>query len=79
VITYAPGDAFVIVTDGFTDQVGGNPEALSSFGYRRITQVLSEMAGSPADRITARLKKEFDLWCGAQRRRDDLTVIAFTL
>jgi serine phosphatase RsbU (regulator of sigma subunit) len=79
VINYAPGDAFVIVTDGFTDQVGGNPEALTSFGYRRITQVLSEMAGSPADRITARLKEEFDLWCGAQRRRDDLTVIAFTL
>lgn len=79
VITYAPGDAFVIVTDGFTDQIGGNPALPSAFGYRRIEQVLSSMATCPADQICARLKDEFDLWCGKQKRRDDLTVIAFTL
>ena len=78
-IAYTPGDAFVIVTDGFTDQIGGNPASPSSFGYRRIEQLLSGLANCSAEKITDRMKEEFDLWRGEQKRRDDLTVIAFTL
>lgn len=78
VITYTPGDAFVIVTDGFTDQIGG-PIEQRSFGYRRIEQVLAQLATNSAQEIVDRLRYEFDEWCGASRIRDDLTVIAFRL
>ena len=78
-ISYTPGDTFVIVTDGFTDQIGGPPGSPSSFGYRRIEQTLAPLATRPAEHISQRLKEELDLWRGEQKYRDDLTVIAFTL
>ncbi len=78
-ISFEPGDTFVVVTDGFTDQIGGKTNAPSSFGYRRIEQILSSMASQPAEKITKRLKEEFENWRGDQRHRDDLTVITFTL
>ena len=78
-IHYTPGDAFVIVTDGFTDQIGGGPTEQRSFGYRRIEQTLTQLTAEPAERIAERLKLEFDQWRGEQRKRDDLTVIAFRL
>lgn len=78
-ISFELGDTFVVVTDGFTDQIGGKTNAPSSFGYRRIEQILSSMASQPAEKITKRLKEEFENWRGDQRHRDDLTVIAFTL
>jgi len=78
-IHYTPGDAFVIVTDGFTDQIGGGPTEQRSFGYRRIEQTLTQLTAESAERIAERLKLEFDQWRGEQRKRDDLTVIAFRM
>jgi serine phosphatase RsbU (regulator of sigma subunit) len=69
----------VVVTDGFTDQIGGSSTNPTSFGYRRIEQTLTSMASRPADHIAQRLKEEFDVWRGEQKHRDDFTVIAFTL
>ena len=79
VIAYTPGDTFVLVTDGFTDQIGGPSMPPSSFGYRRIEQTLTPLASRPAEQIAQRLKEEFDLWRGEQKHRDDFTVIVFTL
>jgi serine phosphatase RsbU (regulator of sigma subunit) len=79
VIAYTPGDTFVVVTDGFTDQIGGPSTPPSSFGYRRIEQTLTQLASRPAEQIAQRLKEEFDLWRGEQKNRDDFTVIVFTL
>ena len=79
VISYTPGDTFVVVTDGFTDQIGGSSTNPTSFGYRRIEQTLTSMASRPAEQIAQRLKEEFDVWRGEQKHRDDFTVIAFTL
>jgi len=79
VIAYTLGDTFVVVTDGFTDQIGGPSTPPSSFGYRRIEQTLTPLASRPAEQITQRLKEEFDLWRGEQKHRDDFTVIVFTL
>jgi len=79
VIAYTPGDTFVVVTDGFTDQIGGPSTPPSSFGYRRIEQTLTPLASRPAEQIAQRLKEEFDLWRGEQKHRDDFTVIVFTL
>ncbi len=78
-IHYQPGDAFVVATDGFTDQVGGDGAVPTSFGYRRIELVLGAVGNAPASIIAQRLREEFDRWRGAQKPRDDVTVIAFRL
>jgi len=78
-IHYQPGDAFVVATDGFTDQVGGETAVPTSFGYRRIEQVLAAMGQAPATDIARALREEFDRWRGAQMPRDDVTVVAFRL
>lgn len=78
-IRYAPGDTFVIVTDGYTDQIGGDPAAPSSFGYRRIEKTLTTVMNSPAQHIADQLKNAYEAWRGDQKPRDDLTVIVFTL
>jgi serine phosphatase RsbU (regulator of sigma subunit) len=41
-ISYQPGDTFVIVTDGYTDQIGGDPSSPTSFGYRRIEKLMAD-------------------------------------
>jgi len=69
----------VIVTDGFTDQIGGDPNSPSSFGYRRIEKVLTDSKNFAANQIADALKEAYESWRGQQKPRDDLTVIVFTL
>ena len=78
-ITYAPGDRFVIVTDGFTDQPGGDKTTPVAFGYRRIERLLSDMCGQNADEISQGLREAFHRWQGTRQRRDDVTVVVFSL
>ncbi len=78
-IDYLPGDVFVIVTDGFTDQPGGDKATPVAFGYRRIEQLLSSMRGQSADQISQRLREAFKHWQGTRQRRDDVTVVVFSL
>lgn len=79
VINYQPGDTFVIVTDGFTDQIGGDVNVPTSFGYRRIEKLMSDSLNVSADKIADALRSAYESWRGEQKPRDDLTVIAFTL
>ena len=78
-IRYAPGDAFVIVTDGFTDQLGGDKAVPVAFGYRRIEQLLQTTVGLDARQIASKLHEAFCQWQGTKQRRDDVTVVAFRL
>ena len=78
-IAYSPGDVFVIVTDGFTDQPGGGKSMPVAFGYRRIEQLLSELRGQSADQISPRLREAFNHWQGSRQRRDDVTAVVFSL
>lgn len=78
-ISYLPGDVFVIVTDGFTDQPGGDKATPVAFGYRRIEQLLSGMQGQSAESISQRLRAAFDQWQGSRQRRDDVTAVVFSL
>lgn len=79
IISYTPGDTFVVVTDGYTDQIGGDSQTPTSFGYRRIEKILVESANLSAKDMADRLKEAYEAWRGDQMARDDLTVIAFTL
>ncbi len=79
VITAAPGDTFVIVTDGFTDQVGGSGPRPSSLGNRRIEDILSSLAGQSAEQVANQLEERYHAWRGDEVPRDDVTVVAFQL
>lgn len=52
-IRYTRGDTFVIVTDGFTDQISGDRATPTLFGYRRIEKVLSTSHNLAATDIAA--------------------------
>jgi serine phosphatase RsbU (regulator of sigma subunit) len=78
-IRYQAGDAFAIVTDGLTDQIGGNSSIKTSFGYRRIENILKNNCTSDADYIAYMLKSDFLAWQGSETRRDDLTAVVFRL
>ena len=48
-IPYQSGDVFAVVTDGFTDQIGGST-GKTSFGYRRLEDILkTNYKASPED------------------------------
>jgi serine phosphatase RsbU (regulator of sigma subunit) len=78
-IRYQAGDTFAIVTDGLTDQIGGNASIKTSFGYRRIENILKANCISDADYIAYKLKNDFLAWQDNETRRDDLTAVVFKL
>ena len=77
-IPFQSGDVFVVVTDGFIDQIGGTT-GKSSFGYRRLEVILKSNCTGSAEEITAAMKREFADWQGANARRDDVTAVVFRL
>lgn len=80
VLSYQKGDLFAIVTDGLTDQVGGEPGKLKvSYGYRRLEQLLSAHAGAHAQPVIDALRQDFARWQGQNTRRDDVTAVVFSL
>jgi serine phosphatase RsbU (regulator of sigma subunit) len=79
VIEYAKDDTFVIVTDGFTDQIGGPDDRRVSYGYRRMQSVLTNKANASVTDIAKTMKADFDAWQGKNLRRDDVTAVVFRL
>ena len=78
-IRYQSGDVFVIVTDGFTDQVGGDRVQPTSYGYRRLERVLESTTERDAKDIARRMWEDFLAWQGQQMRRDDVTAVVFVM
>ena len=77
-IPYQSGDVFAVVTDGFTDQIGGST-GKTSFGYRRLEEILKVNFKTSAEEITAAMKHDFAAWQGTNARRDDVTAVVFRL
>jgi len=77
-IRYQAGDTFAIVTDGLTDQIGGST-GKTSFGYRRLEEILKTNCAASAEEIAAAMKSEFAAWQGISARRDDVTAVVFKL
>ena len=67
----------MIVTDGLTDQIGEKER--KSYGYKRIENILNTNSKADAKEIGEKLKNDFLNWQGNEKRRDDVTFIAFTL
>jgi phosphoserine phosphatase RsbU/P len=76
-LSYESGDVFAMVTDGFTDQVGGPQPIARSYGYKRILESIANNSDKSVAEIIRILKEDFDHWQGNQLRRDDLTVLIF--
>lgn len=72
---YAKGSAFYLFTDGVTDQVGGETRHL--FGRKRLQQVLTELGDRPLNEQMDVLFQRLARWRGDERRRDDMTFLAF--
>ena len=77
-ISYQSGDVFAVVTDGFTDQIGGST-GKTSFGYRRLEDILKANYKASAEEITVAMRNEFAAWQGTNARRDDVTAVVFRL
>lgn len=79
-VHYEPGDLFAIVTDGLTDQPGGDHlERPVSFGYRRFSNIILKHKEDDCEVIAAELRSNFMSWQSSQTRRDDVTVVLFKL
>ena len=79
VIRYEAGDTFVIVTDGFTDQIGGPQDKRVSYGYRRLQSVLTSTTNASASELVQAMHANFIAWQGDNLRRDDVTAVVFRL
>jgi serine phosphatase RsbU (regulator of sigma subunit) len=77
-IPYQSGEVFAVVTDGFTDQNGGST-CKTSFGYRRLEEILKANCAASAEEIAAAMKRNFAAWQGISARRDDVTAVVFRL
>ncbi|NFV82280.1 SpoIIE family protein phosphatase [Magnetospirillum aberrantis SpK] len=72
---FRKGNAFYLFTDGVTDQVGSEVRQL--FGRKRLQQVLTEVADRPLNEQMDVLFQRLAQWRGDERRRDDMTFLAF--
>ena len=73
------GSRFVMVTDGVTDQIGGNVQRPVAYGYRRMLSCFSHASHGNAQHITLKLLEDIGDWQGTHSRRDDLTILAFEI
>ena len=78
-IRYQSGDVFAIVTDGLTDQIGGNAAIKTSYGYKRIESILTANFAGNAQAIADAIQTDYAAWQGSSARRDDVTAVFFKL
>lgn len=76
--SYAPGDMMLMVTDGITDQIGGDDKP-RAYGFKRLVPLLERYAGSSAMEIADAIREDLRRWQGAQIRRDDATAVVLQL
>ena len=70
-VTFAPGDAVLVFTDGLTEAEDGDGQL---FGEERLLQVLREPLNS-ARALTDRVARTLDRFVGATAQSDDLTLL----
>ncbi len=76
-ISFADPTAFYILTDGFTDQFGG--EKGRKFLLRNFKGLIQHIHTKPMDEQKRIIEKEFALWKGDEDQIDDVLVIGFKL
>lgn len=74
-VLLAPGSLLLIPTDGVIDQIGG-PKQIAH-GRRRLAQFLAERRTATARALCSDFAEHFSRWEHGQRRRDDVSLLAF--
>ncbi|PKH25005.1 protein-serine/threonine phosphatase [Enterobacterales bacterium CwR94] len=74
-ITFEPQDMLFTVTDGVTDQPGGERGIM--FGKRRIRELLDVHRQSSMNEVSQALMHASEQWQGSEHRRDDVTWFGF--
>jgi len=74
-IDIAPGDAFVMFTDGLSDQMGGDKKRKLS--TQKLTEWMLEILELPDDQQYEELNKRMKTWQGNNRQLDDMLLWAF--
>lgn len=69
------GDMLFILTDGVTDQPGGERNIM--FGKKRIQALLTRYQDLPMPALSEAFRQDYLNWQGNQARRDDVTWFGF--
>lgn len=72
----APGETCLLYTDGVTEARGG-PLGRDVFGDERLSEILAECSGMPAEAVVERVMMLASQWV-KQRAHDDMAVVAIT-
>lgn len=75
--TSLPNTSYFLSTDGLFDQIGGIDNL--PFGFTRVKDILLEAKGAGVDNCVHMIQNALDTYMGNQMRRDDITLVAFTL
>lgn len=73
-VALGPGDACLLYSDGITEARGG-PLGTEMFGVERLSEVLGECAGLPAEAIVERIQMLAVEWAG-RGPHDDMALVA---
>jgi len=73
--TLQRGDMLLVMTDGVTDQPGGDRHIM--FGKKRIQALINQYRTLPMSALSTAFEQEFLHWQGNQPRRDDVTWFGF--
>lgn len=73
--TLNAGDMLLVMTDGVTDQPGGERQIM--FGKKRIQSLVNQYQTLSMPALSAAFEQEFLRWQGNQPRRDDVTWFGF--
>jgi serine phosphatase RsbU (regulator of sigma subunit) len=73
VVTLAPGDLFLVYTDGVTDALAPDGHR---FGLGRLVDVVAQAGDAPASAVVAAIVSAVDQFAGAAEQADDMTLLA---
>ncbi len=76
-VTLLPGLRFYMISDGFTDQVGGSKRLM--FGVKRFQNLLISLQDLSLVEQKERIRQALIEYQGSENRRDDITVVGFKL
>jgi PAS domain S-box-containing protein len=71
------GDRVFMMSDGFTDQIGGDKN--KRIGSRQVRELLKDTAYYPVNEQKKRIEDFFLAWKGENEQTDDLSLLAFNI
>ncbi|MGC9328781.1 MAG: PP2C family protein-serine/threonine phosphatase, partial [Candidatus Hinthialibacter sp.] len=71
-IQLAPGDRFVLFSDGITEAMKDDEE----YGYEKFEQVMLATASKPLDQSVQSVLNSLSQWTGSSKFEDDVTLLA---